>query len=201
MKEEKKFKLTELTTIYNGKTLHRIQALKDFGDVKEGDIGGYVQHEMNLSQHGDCWIYDNAMAFEQSSVLENAKLVNNAKILNFSCVSGNAVIGQDAILNGNVYIKDAKVSDILITEYVEIVGDCEIKSNRDFYLFNLWYPYDEFVTYIPNYNIFTYRGQGYTKEELSKHKDFGQEGSIILGILNRIEDLCKYYKDVYPNMK
>jgi hypothetical protein len=28
--------------------LYRIEALKDFGDVKKGDLGGYVQSEDNL---------------------------------------------------------------------------------------------------------------------------------------------------------
>lgn len=40
--------------------LYRIQALKSFSDVKEGDIGGFVQGENNLSQFGNCWIYDYA---------------------------------------------------------------------------------------------------------------------------------------------
>ena len=37
--------------------LFRIKALKNFNDVKKGDIGGYVECEKNLSQYGDCWIY------------------------------------------------------------------------------------------------------------------------------------------------
>ena len=28
---------------YRGKTLHRIKALRDFYNVKKGDIGGYVE--------------------------------------------------------------------------------------------------------------------------------------------------------------
>jgi len=38
----------------------RIRACKDFGDVKRGDFGGLVQSEDNLSQYGECWIYDGA---------------------------------------------------------------------------------------------------------------------------------------------
>ena len=34
---EKKYKLTEESISFNGKTLHRIEALKDFADVKKGD--------------------------------------------------------------------------------------------------------------------------------------------------------------------
>ena len=38
--------------------LHRIRVTKDFSDVKAGDFGGLIQDESNLSQEGDCWIYD-----------------------------------------------------------------------------------------------------------------------------------------------
>lgn len=41
--------------------LYRIQALKSFSDVKEGDIGGFVQCENNLSQFENCWVYDDAL--------------------------------------------------------------------------------------------------------------------------------------------
>ena len=51
--ENKKYKLTDETTNLLGRTLYRIEALKDFGDVKEGDKGGYVESEDNLSQNGN----------------------------------------------------------------------------------------------------------------------------------------------------
>ena len=69
---EKKYELVEEDSIwsikhvvagYAGKIscrLYRIRALRDFGGVKEGDLGGYVQSESNLSHDGDCWIYDDA---------------------------------------------------------------------------------------------------------------------------------------------
>ena len=38
--EELKYKLTEETfQVFGGSTLYRIEALKDFGDVKKGDKG------------------------------------------------------------------------------------------------------------------------------------------------------------------
>ena len=56
METEKKYKLTdECITIYN-KTLYRIEAIKDFGSVKKGSKGGFVESEANLSQHGDCFL-------------------------------------------------------------------------------------------------------------------------------------------------
>lgn len=39
---EKKYKLSNNTIKYKGITLHRIEALKNFGDVKAGDLGGFV---------------------------------------------------------------------------------------------------------------------------------------------------------------
>ncbi|BAM63107.1 hypothetical protein [Edwardsiella phage IW-1] len=53
----KKYELLEsdLTTP-SGATLYRVKALKDFGDVKAGDIGGYIEGEHNLDHAGTCWV-------------------------------------------------------------------------------------------------------------------------------------------------
>ena len=42
---KKKYKLTDETIKHKGKVLRRIEALKDFTDVKKGDKGGYVESE------------------------------------------------------------------------------------------------------------------------------------------------------------
>ena len=62
-KEEKKYEILmdeDHTIEFEGRVLHRIRALKNFGLVEIGEIGGYVQTEDNLSQYGNCWIYDDA---------------------------------------------------------------------------------------------------------------------------------------------
>ena len=46
---EKKYKLTDETIKHKGRVLRRIEALKDFADVKKGDKGGFVESENNLS--------------------------------------------------------------------------------------------------------------------------------------------------------
>lgn len=56
----KKYELTDETIDVSGTTLHRIKALKDFGNVKKGELGGYVESERNLSQEGNCWVCGNA---------------------------------------------------------------------------------------------------------------------------------------------
>ena len=40
-----------------GRTLYRIVALADFGNVTTGDQGGYIESEKNLSQSGNAWVY------------------------------------------------------------------------------------------------------------------------------------------------
>ena len=50
----KKYELTNLTREWNGRTLHRIKALKDFNGVKAGDLGGFIEKEDNLSHDGNC---------------------------------------------------------------------------------------------------------------------------------------------------
>ena len=44
----KKFELTAESKIIAGKKLFRIKALISFGNVKEGELGGFVEKEENL---------------------------------------------------------------------------------------------------------------------------------------------------------
>ena len=41
----RKYELTNITMEFEGRTLYRIRALKDFADVKTGDLGGWVSSE------------------------------------------------------------------------------------------------------------------------------------------------------------
>ena len=51
-----KYRLTDEIINVGGLTLHRIQAIKDFGDVHKGDLGGFVENKNNLSHDGDAWV-------------------------------------------------------------------------------------------------------------------------------------------------
>ena len=48
-----KYKLTETKKELDKLTLYQIEALKDFGNVKKGDKGGFIEKESNLSQEFD----------------------------------------------------------------------------------------------------------------------------------------------------
>lgn len=56
----KKFELTSEFVTFLGKKLFRIKALVSFGDVEEGELGGFVEKEENLDQSGDAWVSGDA---------------------------------------------------------------------------------------------------------------------------------------------
>jgi len=109
---EKKFELTEETQIFfKDVTLHRIRALRDFSDVKKGDLGGWIQKEKNLSHEGDCWIYDNAIVMNDARVLHNARMYDNARMsdnsrmLDNTKMFGNSRMFDNAQMRGNALIR------------------------------------------------------------------------------------------------
>ena len=64
----KKYELTSETKVINGVKLHQIKALNSFGNIKEGDLGGWIESEKNLSQDGNAKVYDNAKVGENAEV-------------------------------------------------------------------------------------------------------------------------------------
>jgi hypothetical protein len=82
----------ELTDIKNHRGLFRIRALKDFNDVKAGDLGGWIASEANLSQDGNAWIYDDSMVFDNARISGDAKVFDNASISGNSKIYGNLKI-------------------------------------------------------------------------------------------------------------
>lgn len=96
MTVELKYELVETSEtdgtvgVYGGThdKLYRIRALKDFSDVKKGDLGGYVAGYHNLTQTGDAWIYDNAKVQEEALVAEDAQVRDNVTVLERALVKG-----------------------------------------------------------------------------------------------------------------
>lgn len=68
----KKFELTTNTKMFFGRKLFQIKALVSFGDVKEGELGGFVEKEENLDHDGDAWVYGNAWVCGNAEVYGNA---------------------------------------------------------------------------------------------------------------------------------
>ena len=80
----------ELTDETNGSGLRRIRALRDIPrcGVKEGDLGGWVESEGNLTQEGDCWVSDDAQVFGIAMVFDNARVFDNAMVFNAAACRG-----------------------------------------------------------------------------------------------------------------
>ena len=101
MKTTKKFKLTDSVTEFNGIRVYQIKALRNFGNVTKGDLGGWIEKEENLSQIDDAWIGGNAKVYGSVKVFGNAKVCDNAKVYCDAEVHGNACIYGDAKVCGN----------------------------------------------------------------------------------------------------
>ena len=80
----KKFEFTgETKTIslfFRTATLHRIRAVAEFGLVKIGDLGGWIEKEENLSHEGKAWVWGNAEVWGNAKVWGDAKVWGNAKV-------------------------------------------------------------------------------------------------------------------------
>ena len=79
---------------------YRIKALKSFSNIKAGELGGFIESEDNLSEDGDCWIYNDAMVYE------NAKVEGNAKLFDYAVARGNAVVDFDSLVYGSSIVED-----------------------------------------------------------------------------------------------
>ena len=76
----KKFELTSNKIVVNDRTLYQIKAMISFDGVKEGDLGGYVEKESNLSQSGNSWVTRNARVHGDARVCGDAKVYGNAVV-------------------------------------------------------------------------------------------------------------------------
>ena len=61
-----------------GHKLFRIRALRDFGRVKAGEEGGFIESEKNLSTEDDAWVSGNARVYDNARVYGDEKLNTNA---------------------------------------------------------------------------------------------------------------------------
>ena len=101
----KKFELTaEYVTNIFGKKLFRIKALVEFGIVKEGELGGFVEKESNIDDDGNAWVSGNAQVFGNAKISGNAQVYGNAKVFGNAWVYGNAWISGNAQVYGNAWI-------------------------------------------------------------------------------------------------
>ena len=124
---EKKYILTDEIKKFNGKILHRIQAVRDFGEIRTGDLGGWIEKEGNLSHEGDCWIDDDAQVYDDARVYDNAYVYNNAKIFGNAQIHGNANVYGDAIICEEMLVSYSKIDTDLRTDIAaSLRGQCNL---------------------------------------------------------------------------
>ena len=165
----KKYELTSETKVINGIELHRIKALKSFGSIKKGELGGWIESEKNLSKDGDAWVYD------------NAKVYDNARVGGDATVGENATVGGDATVSGN-----AKVS-----------GDAKVRRNADYIVFKNWWSSGRYFTWTRSNNkwaVGCFYGSG--EELIAKaYKDSKKSGREYERVVKYVNDILKEYND------
>lgn len=124
-----KYRLTDATrnveSQENGIThkfiLRQIVASRDFGDVKAGAMGGWVEDESNLSHDGDCWIYDH-----NSAVFANAVITGNARVTQPCTVSHGAALSGDCWIDNAQISHGAAISERAMVQCSQVSGECRI---------------------------------------------------------------------------
>lgn len=142
---EKKYELTDEIWELDGHILHRIRALRDFGDVTEGLHGGFIESEDNLSHEGDCWVgdaasvygnakvYGNAMVYDCASVYDDAEVYGEAEVCENADVYGKAKVYGNADVYGRakVYGSASVYENAVVKGNAEICGWGTVKGNAE----------------------------------------------------------------------
>lgn len=176
----KKYKLTDETKRLYDRTLHRIVALCDFGNVKKGDKGGFIEKEKNLSHEGLCWIYDNAIVCDNAKVCNNAKVCDNARVCNNAKVYGNCWIYDNAKVCGNARVYGNAI----------VCGDTKISSNEDYIVFKNWWSSGRYFTWTRSNNMWSIgcfygNGDELIKKAYEDSEDKGKHYEEIVRYVNK----------------
>ena len=109
-----KYKLTdEYIVTSDNKKLYRIKRNSD------GLLGGYVESMNNLSQHGNCF------AFNDAKIFGNAKVEDDAQI--YGQVFGNSRVYGKAIINGQVFGNAEVGGEVVVNS--QVFGNAKVTGN------------------------------------------------------------------------
>lgn len=127
----KKYEITnETIQLYGGLKLHRIRAITDFGNIKKGQLGGYVESEENLvndTENGTAWLHNDSWAYGESCVSGNAQIRDNVHIGGHATVKDNVLLFGNISVTGNACICDAA----FLKGLMNISGNAKIKKDGD----------------------------------------------------------------------
>lgn len=130
----KKYELTNENIEYESKTLYRIRALKNFSDVKAGDLGGFVESEENLSHKGDSWIYDDSKVVGTSRIkgcskVKGCSTIVNSKIKNRSIITYSSVVKNCSVSDNSIV--DNSIVDYSVVMKNSIIDNSIVGGNAD----------------------------------------------------------------------
>jgi len=127
---DKKYELlTDNPLEYKGRTLYHIRALKDFADVRAGEVGGQIESEKNLSQSGDCWLYSGTIC-DEAQVYDNAQ-ITDSDVSDAAQIYGNAQVIGSSIMGKAIVHGEARAFYVQIGGQAEITGSAWVA--HDFY--------------------------------------------------------------------
>ena len=179
----KKYELTSETKVFNDVELHRIKSLKSFGNIKKGELGGWIESEKNLSQYVDAWVYDNAI------VCENARVDGHAMVYGNARVDGNATVGDYAMVCGNATIGE----NATIYWDATVCGNATVRETADFIVFkNRWSSGRHFTWTRSNnkWKVGCFYGSG--EELIAKaYEDSEKSGREYERVVNYVESILK----------
>ena len=210
---EQKYILTEETIVVNGHTLHHIKAVRDFNNVKNGDLGGFIESEVNLSHEANAWVYNNAMVFgnakvygnamvcDDAKVYGNAMVCDDAKVYGNAIVFGNAWVYNNAMVFGNAWVYDyARVCDnAKVYDYANVFGNAMVGDNAkvssiaDYIVFKNWWGSGRYFTWTRSndkWSVGCFYGTG--EELIAKaYKDSERKGREYQRIVEYVEAIKK----------
>ena len=202
---EKKYKLTEETLEIEGHVLNRIIALRDFGEVKKGDLGGFIEKESNLSHDWTCWIYNdavvrgNAMVYGDAKVYGNAEVYGNATVCGEAMVYGNAEVYGEAKVCGNaeVYGEAMVCGNAEVYGYATVCGNAKVCGNAtvekksDYIVFKNWWSSGRYFTWTRSNDMWSVGCFYGTGEELIKkaYKNSEEKGREYARIVKYVKSI------------
>lgn len=102
----------------------RVVAIKSFGGIQEGEEGGLIAKEANLSQEGNAWVSRDAQVYG------NARVSGDAQVFGHAQVSGDARVSKTPI-------------NILGLRWAVTISDHHIQVGCELHLKAEWATFEE----------------------------------------------------------
>ena len=124
----KKFELTSEFVTFLGKKLFRIKALISFGNVEEGELGGYVEKKRTLAMMAmlGCSAMLGCTAMLRCTAMLGVS--GNALVCGNAEVCGDARVYGDAEVYGNAWVS----GNALVCGNAEVCGDARVYGDADY---------------------------------------------------------------------